>query len=382
MAFAGVENARGDSHATAYVSNTGQSDDGDLGVSTSTSQAQQFTTGAQAGGYSLGSVGIEMATQVSDFSNLTVSIYSSVSNKPGNSLHTMTNPTEAVSADNEAIFTISPSVTLEASTPYFVVVAASTSLPNIFNRTNSDSEDSGTSTGWSIRNERHFLATDIFTDWSTNSSALLIAVYPPTATDSTDATLDDLNLTDSSSNNVTLSPTFQSSTTSYTATVDEVVEVITVTPTTNDTDASYVFLDGSDTALEDAADDTDGHQVSLDVGDTTFKVKVTAEDAVTTETYTVTVTRLSDSLLVTNADVTGVGSLNRFIGARQNGASGQRITSGDHPYGYTVTSVGIYVNSVAYTGSETVTLRIHEFDENECSTTWATWSLPSRRPRH
>ena len=92
----------------------------------------------------------------------------------------------------------------------------------------------------------------------------------------TDATLSGLSLTDSDSSDVALDPAFQSSTRSYTATVDEVVDVIAVTPTKNDEDATFEFVEGSDTSLT---------------------------DTVTTETYTVTVTRPSDSILVTNANL-------------------------------------------------------------------------------
>ena len=66
---------------------------------------------------------------------------------------------------------------------------------------------------------------------------------------------------------------------------------MTVTPTTNHTGANFVYLDASDSTLDDADNNTAGHQVALAVGDTVFKVKVTAEDGTSTQTYTVTVTR-------------------------------------------------------------------------------------------
>ena len=179
MAFAGAENVRGDSHAPAYVSNTGNFQIQGVNIGQNLTQAQQFTTGPQEGGYPLGSVGLRMFNHASNFSGVTVSIYSSVSNEPGVSLHTLTNPDEPVQIDGEALFTISPSVTLEASTSYFVVVASSTPRTSFMNAAISDNEDSGASPGWSIGDNRHFNLTLSDTIWRTSANALMIAVYSP-----------------------------------------------------------------------------------------------------------------------------------------------------------------------------------------------------------
>ena len=94
---------------------------------------------------------------------------------------------------------------------------------------------------------------------------------------STDATLSGLVLSDGDFG------TFASGTTSYTADVASSVTEITVTPTVNHSEASYVIKLGGVTD----ADDT----VSLAVGSNVITVVVTAEDGSTTRTYTVTVTR-------------------------------------------------------------------------------------------
>ena len=94
---------------------------------------------------------------------------------------------------------------------------------------------------------------------------------------STDATLSALTLSGIDFG------TFASGTTSYTASVVNSVSQTTVTPTVNDSGASYVIkLDG--------VTDADG-VVSLDVGSNVITVEVTAEDDDTTRTYTVAVTR-------------------------------------------------------------------------------------------
>ena len=76
---------------------------------------------------------------------------------------------------------------------------------------------------------------------------------------------------------------FRSVTTSYSVGVANSVSEATVSATVNHSEADYVIkLDG--------VEDTDG-TVSLAVGDNIIIVEVTAEDGVTQQTYTVTVTR-------------------------------------------------------------------------------------------
>ncbi len=94
---------------------------------------------------------------------------------------------------------------------------------------------------------------------------------------STDATLSALTLSGIDFG------TFASGTTSYSAQVANSVSQTTVTPTVNDSEASYAIELGGVT-------DADG-VVSLSVGSNVITIEVTAEDDDTTKTYTVTVTR-------------------------------------------------------------------------------------------
>ena len=93
---------------------------------------------------------------------------------------------------------------------------------------------------------------------------------------SADAKLSGLTLSD-----VTLA--FASTTTGYTASVANDVTQTTVTPTTNDDEATYAINLGGLT-------DADG-VIPLAVGSNVITVEVTAEDGNTVKTYTVTVTR-------------------------------------------------------------------------------------------
>ena len=108
---------------------------------------------------------------------------------------------------------------------------------------------------------------------------------------SSDATLSGLVLTDASSNAITLTPTFVATTKSYTASVTNDDDEITIVPTVNDSSANYEIQDGDGNVLTDSDSNVGDLQVDLDVGDNTIKVEVTAEDTTTTETYQVVITR-------------------------------------------------------------------------------------------
>lgn len=97
---------------------------------------------------------------------------------------------------------------------------------------------------------------------------------------STDSSLSNLALSDG-----TISPAFDSGTQSYTVSVGNDVASMTVTPTTSDANAT-VTVNGTAVASGSASG-----AISLDVGDNVVDVVVTAEDGVSTQTYTVTVSR-------------------------------------------------------------------------------------------
>ena len=123
-------------------------------------------------------------------------------------------------------------------------------------------------------------------DWSSTGSVTVR--LREVAALSSDATLSGLTVTGGGSELVT----FVSGTTTYTASVANDVDEVTVTAALNDSGASIEYLDGDDATLTDADTSDPGHQVALAVGDdTVIKVKVTAEDGNATQTYTVTVTR-------------------------------------------------------------------------------------------
>ena len=124
-------------------------------------------------------------------------------------------------------------------------------------------------------------------DWAPITTRMLYLSVPL----STDATLSGLALKNAADNSaINVNETFATGTKSYTADVLNAVTTITVKPK-SDHHARFAYLNASDTVLTDADLNTTGFQAALAVGANTIKVKVTAEDGNTTDTYTVVVTR-------------------------------------------------------------------------------------------
>ena len=240
-------------------------------------QAQGFTTGDNADGYTLSTVQVHISSIQSVNSEARVSIYEpDASGNPGTSLYVLTNSGSL--ANNSLITFAAPAnAALVKETSYLVVLEA-TGDRYVVSSTASDVEDAGKASGWSINSVRHSKGSG---DWFTHTNVLSVAIEGTvngTTTLSTDATLTDLALS-----GVTLAPTFASATEDYTATVVNAVMQTTVTATPTHSGATVAFKDGDDNALTSP--------VTLAVGANVIKAVVTAEDTTTMKTYMVTVTR-------------------------------------------------------------------------------------------
>jgi gliding motility-associated-like protein len=86
-----------------------------------------------------------------------------------------------------------------------------------------------------------------------------------------------------------ISPAFTADTTSYTGSVTNVISSMTVTPTAADPNAT-ITVDGVAVASGTAS-----QSIPLNVGPNTITIVVTAADGVTTQTYTLVVTRAGSS---------------------------------------------------------------------------------------
>ena len=274
------------------VSNLGQASSASTSITApNTGAAVQFTTGSETDGYLITQVRLDIAANSGTIPR--VSIYSDNSGQPGSSLKILTNPATIPTTRTEADFD-ADNYKLDPSTPYWIVIERASSRGGVFvSYVGSTAEDPGSAVDWSIGDNGSWLSGGT---WSTVTGTIAIpqiAVRGRAATAaSTDATLSALALRDASNNAVALSPAFASATTSYNATVANSVSRIKVEPTANDSNATIEYLDDSDATLPDADTGTaDVFDFVLSEGSNVVKVKVTAEDRSTTETYTITVTR-------------------------------------------------------------------------------------------
>lgn len=171
--------------------------------------------------------------------------------------------------------------------------------------------------------------------WVTNASPV-----------STDATLSALTISSG-----TLSPTFASTTTSYTASVINTISSITVTPTRNEANAT-ITVNGVAATSGSASG-----AIALSVGSNTVTTIVTAQNGSTTKTYTLSVTRAaanqsafsvgasSTSILVnsgtailTTSGGSGTGSVSYSVTAGTCSISGSTLTAGSSAGSCTVTA--------------------------------------------
>ena len=121
---------------------------------------------------------------------------------------------------------------------------------------------------------------------SQGSASMMLTCRASGGSSSTDATLSSLTI-----DSGTLSATFASGTTSYTASVINGVTSLTVIPTSN---GGSVKINGA------TATSGQGLPVDLNVGSNTINVQVTAADGVTKQTYALNVTRAAAPPTVTN----------------------------------------------------------------------------------
>ena len=140
---------------TAWVSNTAQTlSAGTVGIGHRDKRhTQGFRTGAEAGGYSLGSVGVYVHDEdLESGETFTVHIYTASATGAIDTLvHTLTSP-DSYADGAVNLFTAPAGATLAANTDYLVVFEATGNEGADFalGLTTSTSEDSGSATGWSI----------------------------------------------------------------------------------------------------------------------------------------------------------------------------------------------------------------------------------------
>ena len=153
------------------VSNTGQTTD--VTSTFAVHRAQPFTTGSNAGGYTLTKVTFPKTGTLAAFT-AEVRIESSGTNsKPGGSLGALT-----LTEDGTTATATTTGIALAANTTYFVVLEFKSGVATTtYDRTNSDSEDTGAAAGWSIGDGSLWDFSGVL-DWDrTSTSSWKIAIH-------------------------------------------------------------------------------------------------------------------------------------------------------------------------------------------------------------
>ena len=326
-------------------------------------QGVQFRTGSNERGYYFTTVKAVLAN-ARDSEGVRVRIFNSRTNgAPFESIYTLSNPTIT---DGLNTFTLPVSATLEKDTWYFLVfdsTASDTTNNYEIRGTASDSLNS-MANGWSLNTERHFRKKDDSMYWYTDSARPLIEINATEVTESNDAKLSALTIDDGVHRFVTvLSPAFNPSIPDYTSHAASLVDQITIDATTNNADASVIYLDENGQERTDADADTEGLQIDLAVGDTTIQVKVTAADTITTRTYTIVVSRdeilASPNAFVSNMDEPITGGL--YVGTTRRHSHAMGFTTGSHETGYRLQSMKLMLQF--HTKNPGIRVRI--FDSTE-----------------
>ena len=284
------------------VSNSGQMAD-DSANTSGNDHAQLFQTGAHAAGYTLTQVVVNSEDNEGDDFDVEVCEEDGTSDEfPSTTTGDCTALTAPASFAAGNLHFPHAGLALSANTNYVVVIKQIGTGSVQLNSTTSSGED--TSLGlsdWSIKNKFYWKSGSTWMTKSGSNEALRIIVrgYANTV-DTTDATLSALSVS-----GATLSPAFDAATTRYQATVANSVSQATITQTTSESTATVEYLDSSDATLTDADTMTAGLQVNLSsVGSNIVKVKVTAPDTTTTETYTVNVFRVAVAATCSTASMT------------------------------------------------------------------------------
>ena len=162
----------------SLVSNFGQANGG-TGNFVQHDHAQAFTTGANAGGYTLTGVDFSFP-QINDgglAGKLTAEIRSDSSGAPGAVVATLTKPGTIAAGTNS--FTHS-GVALAANTTYWAVLDVTLVLlpgANTIQNTASDAEDAGGADGWTIADDGHYRTWNTSGAWTSFSQSRKMTIH-------------------------------------------------------------------------------------------------------------------------------------------------------------------------------------------------------------
>ena len=158
------------------VGNTGQSTDARSSVSLY--RAQAFTTGGNSGGYTLTGVEIEAANTPTLAETSLLGIYqSNTNNRPRVGDLSPVGTLSRVQGPDGTVRFATPRYALKANTTYFAVLLRRSSDGNSgYDLTNSDAEDSGAASGWSI-GDGSLWKNSWSQAWSTSGASLKMSIH-------------------------------------------------------------------------------------------------------------------------------------------------------------------------------------------------------------
>ena len=285
------------------VSNTGETAD-DSANTSGNDHAQLFHTGGNTAGYTLRSVQVNSDDAQDDDFDVEVCEEDGTANEFPSTVAgdctALTAPTGSGAFAGIVTFTHT-GLALSANTNYVVVITQRGTGSVELNSTTSGGEDSQGLSDWSIKDKFYWQSGGTWMLKSGANEAIRIIVngLVNTVGDATDATLSALSVS-----GTTLSPAFAAATTFYKAEVANSVTQATITETTSEATAMVEYLDSSDATRTDADTMTADLQVNLSVGSNIVKVKVTAPDTTTTETYTLNIVRAAVPVACSAASMT------------------------------------------------------------------------------
>ena len=264
--------------------------------------AQGFTTGANAGGYTVTGIEVVFHTAVGTPANLRVELWGADGNgKPDSSSKVSLTVPSTVGTGTVA-FAAPSGTTLAASTTYYVVFYRSGETTGSLRSVPSNLEDSGGESDWTIADAGHYLDTGTWTAWGDSDGyGIRVRGEAASTTLSNNAALTALTAKTATSATGTFTPlnfgTFSSAITAYTASVAGDVTHLKLTPTAHHIDATIKVGKGS--SLTAVASGAESAAIPLSTGANAINVEVTAPDGTTKQTYTLTVTRSSTTGSVT-----------------------------------------------------------------------------------
>ncbi len=309
--------------ATTFVSTTGQTDhptnDG-ARKSLYSVHAQAFTTGTHSGGYTLS--GIDLVIRIpttgttdsiiaTELQNMRAELWSDDGGEPDSKLADLAKPSSLSRGTNTITFTAPPGVTLAASATYhFVIYSTGTNGAGRIHSTNSDGQDSGAATGWSVADTSNSIvnANSVSGTWHTTLQGLAFTLRMAVKGFENPAPgLSHLAASWGRSASGAFRPldffdadggAFSSAAAAYAVSVENAISHVKLTPIVND--ARTTLQVGKAGSLAAVASGAASAAVALDEGDNEIIVRATAADGATTKDYTVTVTRLAaaDSVLM------------------------------------------------------------------------------------